>query len=120
MSIKGTGMTLNFGDLSLDLNKDISLIDNPAPYDEGVTLTATIKFEPEFMPPIPDHSEFSFSYITPRQLKRLKRRLRRNKARSDGSRIKQSKRGILKKITVMAFNGVVESGDGENITIRKV
>ena len=111
MNIEGTGMTVNFGGISLDLNSvdmepDFYEIDKPT-YEglgEGQTITAIVKFEPFENPFVPGLSPFIITYIEHRKMKRKKR--------PNGTMVKHSRRKVDKCKVKIAFNG--------NVTIRKV
>ena len=119
MSIEGTGITVNFGNLSMNLNDvdiepDFYSTDKPT-YDgleEGQTITAIVKFEPFIAPAIPNLAPFIITYV--------ENRLKKRKKRPNGTMVKHSRRKVDKCKVKIAFDGVVESSDGNNVTIRKV
>ena len=114
MSTEGLGMTVNFGDLSMNLNEDINLIDIPTPegLGEGQTITAMVQFEPFPAPAIPNLAPFVIIYFENRKRKRKKR--------PNGTMIKHNKRKVDKCKVKIEFNGVVESAEDGNVIIRKV
>ena len=112
MNIEGTGMTVNFGNLSMNLGEELNLIDRPTLPDEGQTYTGTIHFKPDMPQFMPESSAFVITYIENRKKKRKKR--------PNGTMIKHSRRKVDKCKVKIAFNGVIESADNGNVMIRKV
>jgi hypothetical protein len=79
---------------------------------EAQTITGTIHFKPELPQFMPEPTPFIITYIALRPKKRKKR--------PNGTMVKHSRRKVDKCKVKIAFDGVVESGDDNNVTIRKV
>ena len=99
MITEGLGMTVNFGDLSMNLGDSINRIDRTTWLpDEDQTITGTIAFEPELPQFMPDPSAFIIIYFENRKRKRKKR--------PNGTMIKHSKRKVDKCKVTKVFGGV--------------
>ena len=113
MITEGLGMTVNFGDLSMNLGDSINRIDRTTWLpDEDQTITGTIAFEPELPQFMPDLAPFVIIYFENRKRKRKKR--------PNGTMIKHNKRKVDKCKVKVEFDGVVESAEDGNVIIRKV
>lgn len=89
MSIVGTGSSISFGDLTIDLEPFDNPIDGQGMIkmpDMKEALTGTMIIDTKLLfPPMPEADVFTLHYFTERQTKREARRIRRNKKRPNGT-----------------------------------